>query len=498
MRPEIIMEGFSSYSNAERDQINESYNLMYGLIMDNVINEFSLSGAKAKIKGSVAGAAARLSGAPASDNTGKKAELQSLFDDLKKNVGTMVAQHKNDITKLGFGPDDTISKSLTEIEAQLTSFGQIEVKDSSLMGKAGQFAQDKVLPLVGKVISPISNKIEQMYQKSGPLRDFDAKYEDLRKQITTKYPKLAEPMAKFSEYAKKHKAKATFIIGGLTALLVAATSVGGPGAFVIGVGLRGVYGMLAGESPVKSFGKAAITAAIGKMAGGVIKDLFGDVSLGGGDETLAKAGVGELTGGGEAIEAGERWAANYASEVSDGLSPDYVHDVMQSPELQPYFMNGPGSIDQNKFNGIINMLKNAPGREGNMLPDPEEFGDVLKQHLAGGEEAMEAGVDGGAVVSDRVKDAFAAGGSSMERVPPEVLKFLEQGGGSERDLIDMISLGGDAIEPEVAAELTQKGYSPTQIYNAYLDAYGAKSAYTSADYPSLANFAKEVAEKAGG
>ena len=493
---------------------------MYGLIMDNVINEFSLSGAKAKIKGSVAGAAARLSGAPASDNTGRKAELQSLFDDLKRNVGTMVAQHKNDITKLGFGPDDTISKSLTEIEAQLTSFGQIEVKDSSLMGKAGQFAQDKVLPLVGKVISPISNKIEQMYQKSGPLRDFDAKYEDLRKQITTKYPKLAEPMAKFSEYAKKHKAKATFIIGGLTALLVAATSVGGPGAFVIGVGLRGVYGMLAGESPVKSFGKAAITAAIGKMAGGVIKDLFGDVSLGGGDETLAKAGVGELTGGGEAIEAGaggdpgnitdrmlgggsadagERWAANYASEVSDGLSPDYVHDVMQSPELQPYFMNGPGSIDQNKFNGIINMLKNAPGREGNMLPDPEEFGDVLKQHLAGGEEAMDvSGVAGGEAVSDRVKDAFAARGYSMERVPPEVLKFLDAGGGSDQDLSDMIGLGGSAIEPEVAAELTQKGYSPTQIYNAYLNAYGAKSAYTSADYPSLANFAKEVAEKAGG
>jgi hypothetical protein len=477
---------------------------MYGLIMDNVINEFSLSGAKAKIKGSVAGAAAKMSGAPAGDNTGKNVELQSLFDDLKKNIGTMVAQHKNDITKLGFGPDDTISKSLTEIEAQLASFGQIEVKDSSLMGKAGQFAQDKVLPLVGKVISPISNKIEQMYQKSGPLRDFDAKYEDLRKQITTKYPKLAEPMAKFSEYAKKHKAKATFIIGGLTALLVAATSVGGPGAFVIGVGLRGVYGMLAGESPVKSFGKAAITAAIGKMAGGVIKDLFGDVSLGGGDETLAKAGVGELTGGEEVAGMGPVAAKEAALDALQDKYPD-AGSFRELMELDP---EGAQELQQQFATSNSSLAKTFARKKIDLLMKSNELADAGRssgsmvggelQDAAGGEEAMEAGVDGGAVVSDKVKDAFAAGGSSMERVPPEVLKFLEQGGGSERDLIDMIRLGGSAIEPEVAAELTQKGYSPTQIYNAYLNAYGAKAAYTSADYPSLANFAKEVAEKAGG
>ncbi len=357
---------------------------MYGLIMDNVINEFSLSGAKAKIKGSVAGAAAKMSGAPAGDNTGKNVELQSLFDDLKKNIGTMVAQHKNDITKLGFGPDDTISKSLTEIEAQLASFGQIEVKDSSLMGKAGQFAQDKVLPLVGKVISPISNKIEQMYQKSGPLRDFDAKYEDLRKQITTKYPKLAEPMAKFSEYAKKHKAKATFIIGGLTALLVAATSVGGPGAFVIGVGLRGVYGMLAGESPVKSFGKAAITAAIGKMAGGVIKDLFGDVSLGGGDETLAKAGVGELTTGNDAMEAGVD-SADAESVVDGSQDADGVASAPGLPEDVNEFKMDRAEDYAEKFgkNAGSPMSPEMLAKMANRIEIEGSYPDDFKSNLGG-------------------------------------------------------------------------------------------------------------------
>ena len=556
-RPAVVLENFDQYTWSEQQQINEAYDAIYDLLQQEVIEEFSLSGAKANIKGKFAGAKAAIQGDTNAGDVGKQAELQSLFDDLKRNIGTIVAQHEKDVSKLGFGPDDQITKSLAQIRQTIESSpANIEIKDSSMTGKAGQFAADKVMPLVAKAISPISKKIEQLYDKSGPIKDFDTKYQQLITQITQQNPKLAEPVAKFSEMAKKHKGKATFIIGGLTAILTAtgALAAGGVGAFVIGVGLRGIYGLLAGEPPAKAFGKAAITAAIGKLVGMGAKELFSDVSFGGGDETMAKAGVGEIAGGdgmtgaggdtgnitdrilnGGSVNAGERWAANYATEISDGLSPDYVHDVMLSPELQPYFMNGPGSIDTNKFNGIISMLKNHPGREGHFMPEPEEFGEVLKQHLAG-DAASDAGADaaGGYDVeadmsqahskldvdgdgqlsdtempdlksfgdamdgpSDKVKDAFDAVGYSADDTDPAVLKFLDTGD-NEMDLKNMINMGGSSIDPTVAAELTQRGYSSTQIYNAYLNAYGAKAnLIPNAEIPSMANFAKDVLEKAG-
>ena len=418
-RPAIVLEGYHHLSITEQQQIDESYNAVYDLLMDQVIAEMSIGGAKAKLKGAVAGAKAGFQGDQNAGNVGKNTEIQSLFDDVKKNIGTIVAQHKNDLAKMGMSAEDPAMQKLASMEQAISSGGSgIEVKDNSAMAKVKQFGAEKVLPVVMKAVSPVMKKVEDLYNKSGPIKDFDTKYQQLITQFTEKHPNMAEPISKFSEMAKKHKGKATFIIGGLTALLTAtgALAAGGVGAFVIGVGLRGIYGVLAGEPPAKAFGKAAITAAVGKLVGGAFKDLFGDVDLSGADEMGTKHAIGQATGAMDAgdvgmdsyedlvakgevgddivsrmqfggdVTAGEKWAANWARDYSDGLSPEYVHDVLQSPELQPYFMDGE-TVNMNKFGGVVDMLKN--NADGMNMPGKEEFGDILDQHLNGGGEAAE-------------------------------------------------------------------------------------------------------------
>jgi hypothetical protein len=99
--------------------------------------------------------------------------------------------------------------------------------------------------------------------------------------------------------------------------------------------------------------------------------------------------------------------------------------------------------------------------------------------------------------ADEAMAAVDAVGCSADDTDPAVLKVLDTGG-NEGDLRALIGLGGGSIDPAVAAELTQKGYSSTQLYNAYINAYGAKaSLIPNARIPSMANFAKDVLEKSG-
>ena len=284
-RPEVIVEGFHNLSNKEQQQIDEAYNAVYDLIISEMIEEFSLSGAKANIKGKFAGAKAAIQGDPKSQDVAIQAELQSLFSDLKRNVGTIVAQHEKNIGKLGFGPEDQVVQMLNQIKQSIEqSPAQIKIKDSSVLGRAGDVASNTVLPLVAKAISPIANKIEQLYQKSGPIKGFDDRFEGIKSQLAQKFPESAGSLDKFSKFAKNHRGKASLIIGGLTALLTATAAIGGGvGPVLLGVGLRGIYGIIAGEPPAKAFGKAAIVSLIGRLVGGAAREgwnsLFNDVDV---------------------------------------------------------------------------------------------------------------------------------------------------------------------------------------------------------------------------
>lgn len=367
-RPAIVLENFNQYSPQEQAQINEAYNAMFDLMQQEVLHEISLSGAKAKIKGKFAGAKAAMQGDQNAGDVGQQAELQSLFDDLKTNIGTIVAQHEKDVSKLGFKPEDEISKALAQIRQTIeASPANIEIKDNSLAGKAGRFSKEKVLPIVMKAVTPVINKVTQMYENSGPIKGFDDKYQSLVSDIGQKFPALAEPLSKVSELAKQNKGKATFLIGSLTALLTitGGLTAGGIGVFALGVGLRGVFGMLAGEPPAKAFGKAAITSAIGKLVGGAFNMLFGDIdfNLFGAEETGAKAGVGELTGGEQAAEMGPVAARNAALDALQDKYPDAgsFRELMEldpeaAQELQQQFAKTGSSTSMGAAEDKIDLL----------------------------------------------------------------------------------------------------------------------------------------------
>ena len=222
----------------------------------------------------------------------------------------------------------------------------------------------------------------------------------------------------------------------MTAILTAsgALAAGGLGAMAVGVGLRGIYGLLSGEPPAKAFGKAAITAAIGKLAGSAMKDLFADVDVSGADETMTKAGIGELTGGEEVADAsgdltdasgdltdpgGELqtgpstesgWfrdnagggagnytpmqntaidiAHSYSTTNNMSISPEWLLDVMEDPEAQKFFMNG-NVINRNKLNGVLDALVN--NKSGPYLPTGDEIGETLNSVAAGESGASAAG-----------------------------------------------------------------------------------------------------------
>ena len=63
----------------------------------------------------------------------------------------------------------------------------------------------------------------------------------------------------------------------MVALLTMAGATGDAAPIVMGIGMRGIYGMLAGEPPAKSFGKAAITSLVGKLIGGGVREFFGSI-----------------------------------------------------------------------------------------------------------------------------------------------------------------------------------------------------------------------------
>ena len=155
-----------------------------------------------------------------------------------------------------------------------------------VMDAAGQWAQKNVAPKIAKLVQPVVNKLESMYQKSGPIRDFDASYESKVSDLKTKYPQLGTALDKLKVVAAKNKGKASLAIGALTAItgIVGMGFFGVPALAIAGIGviLRAVYGLLAGESPAKALGKATLIAAVGKLIGagvkeGIIDNLFDDV-----------------------------------------------------------------------------------------------------------------------------------------------------------------------------------------------------------------------------
>ena len=141
----------------------------------------------------------------------------------------------------------------------------------SALGKAGQVAK---LPIdIMKAVNAKVNELGRMAQQSGPVKNMDAKFEELKKKIGTSDGKIVQGIKVVSDWAKANPGKATLAVAILTA--VAAFATGPAGGAAAGFLLRSTKDLLKGEKLSTAVGKAAKTAAIGALAGATF-DAIGD------------------------------------------------------------------------------------------------------------------------------------------------------------------------------------------------------------------------------
>lgn len=157
----------------------------------------------------------------------------------------------------------------------------------TFLGKAA----DAVKGAKDKISDVWFNKFGKMLSDSQPVKDFDAKYEEIKSKIAAKYPDLAAKLAKYGEFAKNNPNLHKFLlaIAGSVAAAAGVAAAGGigAGALAIGTGAGIATGivniadrLLQGQKASTAIGRGAtagltagITAAIGAKAAEILGGL---------------------------------------------------------------------------------------------------------------------------------------------------------------------------------------------------------------------------------
>ena len=204
--------------------------------------------------------------------------LESVCVDLTREQRVIVEGIYNDFLPLieaSLNPQQ-IEKLFTDIEAAAKASG-----NRSLTGKAvdaGKTAAGATIDTAKKA-NEIVNKAGRWLQDTTPVKNFDAKFEKLKADISAKLakdnPKVLAGIETMAKFAKENPGKTAAIIGVMTALSGLA---GGPvGGAIAGQVLRGSLELLKGEKLSTAVGKGIKTAAIGgvfgALAGAAIKDV---------------------------------------------------------------------------------------------------------------------------------------------------------------------------------------------------------------------------------
>ena len=160
---------------------------------------------------------------------------------------------------------DQIKQLFTSIEQGATAAGG----NRTAIGKGVDVAK---LPV--EAVKWIDNKINELgrlVQKAGPVKNADAKFEELKQKIGSKDSKVVNAIKSVSDWAKANPGKATIAVGILTA--AAALAAGPFGGAVAGFIARATKDLLQGEKLSTAVGKSIKTAAYGALAGAAINGL---------------------------------------------------------------------------------------------------------------------------------------------------------------------------------------------------------------------------------
>jgi hypothetical protein len=137
------------------------------------------------------------------------------------------------------------------------------------LGKAADVAS-----IPAKVMTAVHaklNELGKMAQATGPVKNADAKFEELKRTIGAKDSKLVDGIKFISDWAKKNPGKASLAVGILTA--VAAFAGGPAGGAAAGFLVRSSKDLLQGAKLSSAVGKAFQTAAYGAIAGWALEGL---------------------------------------------------------------------------------------------------------------------------------------------------------------------------------------------------------------------------------
>jgi hypothetical protein len=183
---------------------------------------------------------------------------QKLFLLESKHIVPFVASIEHYITEAKLAPDQ-IQQLFTSAEQGMSAGG----KNRTAIGKGVDVAK---LPI--EAVKFIDKKISELgkaLQNSGPVKNIDAKFDELKAKIGTKDSKVVQGIKTVSDWAIANPGKATVAVAVLT---TAAAMAGGPmGGAIAGFLARATKDLLQGEKLSTAVGKSVKTAAYGAIAG---------------------------------------------------------------------------------------------------------------------------------------------------------------------------------------------------------------------------------------
>lgn len=204
--------------------------------------------------------------------------LQNIFESVDPNTKDPYFEHWQKevhplLMEVALAPDQ-IKQLFKNIEQTASAQGS----NRSLAGKAVDAAGE----VTDKVKDLWYNKLGGALANSQPVKDFDAKWEDIKAKFATKHPDIAEKLAKYGEFAKTNPKTHKFLlaIAGSLAAALGLAAVGGMAAGITATGL-GVGGataivniadrLLKGEKASTAIGRGATAGIVAGLSAAGIK-----------------------------------------------------------------------------------------------------------------------------------------------------------------------------------------------------------------------------------
>lgn len=278
-------------------------------------------------------------------------------------------EHRENITLLesfGLPKDDYNIQWMTEVHPLLMEVAlapdQVKQLLKSIETTAGEMGQNRTL--AGKAVDTageISKQVKDLWfnklggalQQSGPVKAFDAKYEEIKNKIAAENPKLAEALGKYKQFADNNPKLQKFLlmiaasVAGALGLAVAGGAAAGIAATGLGVG-AGVAivniadRLLKGEKASTAIGRGATAGIVAGLTAAGVK-AAGDLITAGMDALKTQAN--EIVYGDnifrvtpEDMERVKDAFANFQGQASNAVgNPAELANVISSPESKAYF-----------------------------------------------------------------------------------------------------------------------------------------------------------------